>query len=414
MPPDVLTRAKDRFAEFQKDSFSGGAFDEDLLDFVDFYDLSKLLQRLRPTQDFFSDGDIDYISTQLERLTKCRNRVCHSRPLEPNDFAELLDFTYELIKKGNRSKWHALQAAIKNLDNPSYALSLKIPEFWKAPKRSVFNNIPLPEFDDTGFLGRSKDRDNLNKLLLSNTKVISVVGEGGIGKTALAQRCLYDMIELCEDSAAGQAPFDIIVWVSLKTNKLTNNGIEQIRNAITTSSGLFADLSVTLGGHSPVDTVAAFADINEYMAAFKTLLCIDNLETIAGSDVREFLANVPNGSKILITTRIGLGEIEYRYKLEKLDEKASVELMRNIARLINLEDLAKRKNEHLKQICSRLFNNPLLIKWYVLGRFWQQHLDRIPQQGTQEMRRHRLGFDRAGHVQRPPVGDLARFLGQVQ
>lgn len=366
MPPDVLARAKERLSDFRKDSFSAGSCDEDLLDFVDFYDLSKILNKLKTSQILFPESDVVYITTQLERLTKCRNRVCHSRPLEPNDFAELLDFTYELIKKGDRAKWHTLQTAIKNLDNPSYALSLKIPEFWKAQKRAVFNNIPLPEFDDTGFMGRSKDRDNLNKLLLSNTKVVSVVGEGGIGKTALAQRCLYDMLEMCEESAQEEAPFDIVVWVSLKTNKLTNNGIEQIRNAITTSSGLFADLSVTLGG-SASGLEAALNDITEYMKEFKTLLCIDNLETISGSEIRDFLANVPNGSKIIITTRIGLGEIEYRYKLEKLDDKASVDLMRNMARLINLDDLAKRKVDHLKQICSRLFNNPLLIKWYVLG-----------------------------------------------
>ncbi|MFT5700399.1 MAG: LuxR family glucitol operon transcriptional activator [Desulforhopalus sp.] len=367
LPIDVVNNAKDRYLDHRKEVYSKESTLDELLEFLDFYDLSKILNKIKTVQKQFSNDDIVYICQRLELLTRCRNRVCHSRPLEPNDFNELLDFTYELTKKGDLFSWNNINEAIKNLDNPSFALSLEIPEFWKDSKKSMSHNLPLPEFDDTGFMGRDNDRKSINKLLISNTKVISIVGEGGIGKTALAQRCLYDMLEVCEGYTLEEPIFDIIAWVTLKTNRLTIKGVDQIRDAINTSSGLFGEISKNITGIEVDNVESALAEIAEYMSEFKILLCIDNLETISNKDIREFLANIPPKSKVLITTRIGLGEIEYRYKLDKLDDKPSIDLMRNMSKLLNIDKLYKKKNSALKQLCERLFNNPLLIKWYVLA-----------------------------------------------
>ncbi|WP_339472201.1 NB-ARC domain-containing protein [Pseudomonas sp. EL_65y_Pfl1_R83] len=367
LPEDVVTSARARYLEHEKNPVSSEIELSDLLDFIDFYDLSKILNKISEKQDAFTKDDIKHIAAQLEKLSRCRNRVCHSRPLEPNDFIDLLDFTQDLTSKGYRQDWKNINEARKNLDNPAFALSLSIPDFWRTSKKSIYNNLPLPEFDETGFMGRDKDRKSINRLLASNTKVISIVGEGGIGKTALAQRCLYDILEICEDENQAPPLYEIIVWVSLKTNRLTVTGVEQIQNAISSSSGLFQDISKNLGGGTTETLESALTEVSEYMTEFRTLLCIDNLETISSSEVREFLANIPNKSRVLITTRMGLGEIEYRYKLDKLDDKPSIELMRNMSRLLNLESLATKKNEALKQLCMRLYNNPLLIKWYVLA-----------------------------------------------
>lgn len=367
LPVDVVKVAKDRYLEHKKEVFSKEVDILELLDFIDFYDLSKILHKITDIQTFSTKEDLKNIAYNLEKLSPCRNRVCHSRPLEPNDFSSLLDFSNELKDLGNVYDWKNINIALKNLNNPSYALSLEIPAFWRVNTKNISNNLPLPEFDDTGFIGRDKDRKSINKLLSSNTKIISIVGEGGVGKTALAQRCLYDMLELCELDGHKEPAFDIIVWVSLKTNRLTSNGSGQIKNAITTCSGLFQDIALNLSGVSSSSMEQDLEEILEYMGQFKVLLCIDNMETISSSEVRSFLADVPNNSKVLITTRIGLGEIEYRYKLDKLDDKPSVELMRNMSRLLNLDRLYKKKSDSLSDLCRILYNNPLLIKWYVLA-----------------------------------------------
>ncbi|MEX2474474.1 NB-ARC domain-containing protein [Marinobacter sp.] len=367
LPDDVVENARQRYFDHKKEAYSKEGTLNELLEFLDFYDLSKVLHKLKPIQSQFSNEDILYICQNLENLTKCRNRVCHSRPLEPNDLNDLLDFVYELNKRGGGMLWKNINEARKNLDNPAFALSLNIPNFWKESKKTISHNLPLPEFDDTGFMGREKDRKSINKLLTSNTKVISIVGEGGVGKTALAQRCLYDILEICEDVSVNEPVFEIIVWVTLKANRLTVKGIEQIKSAVDTGAGLFHEVSKNLSGLDPSNAKTALAEISEYMSEFRILLCIDNLETISSEEVRDFLADVPADSKVLITTRIGLGEIEYRYKLDNLDDKHAIELMRTMSKLLNLDSLYKKKNDILKNLCVRLYNNPLLIKWYVLA-----------------------------------------------
>ncbi|QLO37302.1 AAA family ATPase [Klebsiella sp. RHBSTW-00484] len=367
LPTDVVKVAKERYLEHKKEVFSKDVDLLELLDFIDFYDLSKILHKITDIQTFSTKEDLKSIAFNLEKLSACRNRICHSRPLEPNDFSSLLDFSNELKNVGNVYDWKNIHIALKNLNNPSFALSLEIPSFWRVNTKNISNNLPLPEFDDTGFIGRDKDRKSITKLLNSNTKIISIVGEGGVGKTALAQRCLYDILELCELDDNKEPSFDIIVWVSLKTNRLTSNGSGQIKNAITNCSGLFQDIALNLSGVSNSSMEQDLEEILEYMEQFKVLLCIDNMETISSSEVRNFLAEIPNNSKVLITTRIGLGEIEYRYKLDKLDDKPSVELMRNMSRLLNLDKLYKKKSDALSDLCRILYNNPLLIKWYVLA-----------------------------------------------
>lgn len=367
LPTDVVKVAKERYFDYKKEVFSKDGDPLELLNFIDFYDLSKILHKITDIQTYSSKDDLKEIAFNLETLSPCRNRVCHSRPLEPSDFTSLLDFSNKLKSIGKAYDWKNIHIALKNLDNPSFALALEIPSFWRVNTKHINNNLPLPEFDDTGFIGRDKDRKSITKLLNSNTKVISIVGEGGVGKTALAQRCLYDVLEMCELTESNETLFDIIVWSSLKTNRLTANGSGLIKNAIATCSGLFQDIALNLAGGTGGSLSQDLDEILEYMNEFKVLLCIDNLETISSSDIREFLADVPNKSKVLITTRIGLGEIEYRYKLDKLDDKPSVELMRSMSRLLNLEKLYRKKMDSLSGLCRTLYNNPLLIKWYVLA-----------------------------------------------
>lgn len=365
IPNDVLQNIKKRFYENHKEEYKKEYSVSSLLEFTDFSDLSKLLHKNKETQSIFSKEEIIEVTKKLEQYTTIRNRICHSRPLEPSDIVHLTDFSVELLKLSNRERWKNIQLALNNLNDPAFALSLKIPEYWNIQNNQIYNNLPLPEFDDTGFLGREKERESIKQLIYSYTKVISIIGEGGIGKTAIALRCLYDVLEEMESSDSNI--FDMIIWVSLKANRLTASGVEQIKNSITNSIGLYNEIVKNVGGDTGSTLEETISEIKEYMEQFNILLCIDNLETISSNEVREFLANIPDRSKVVITTRVGLGELEYRYKLDKLDEKSSVNLMRTLSRLLNVESISKKNNESLKQISIRLFNNPLLMKWYVLS-----------------------------------------------
>ncbi|EGR0579839.1 tetratricopeptide repeat protein [Vibrio cholerae] len=365
LPNDIKEKVIERYRRENNGKISGHENLEDFLSFIDFLDIQKILYKIKKEQILISEELLSYICDNLEKLSPCRNRVCHSRPLESTDFFDLRQFCTYLLENSKKHKFNEIKNIINNLDNRPYLSTISTPKPWDENRRNIFNNLPMVEFDDTGFLGRVDDRTSINKLLLSDTRVITIVGEGGIGKTALAQRCLYDILDLCEDSTQNEPRFDIIAWVTLKANELTVNGAKQINNAITDSIGLFKYVNSFLSNDISESLENNLEEILEYMKEFKILLCIDNLETISTSQIRNFLANVPNGSKIIITTRMALGELEFRYKLDKLDNKASIILMRNMAKVLNVPDLFKKNNSQLEDICHKLFHNPLLIRWYV-------------------------------------------------
>lgn len=360
LPIDVREAALRRFQLDQKASGSGASgSDLDLFVYADFADISKTINA---NKDVLA-GTPAYqsVAKLLDPLTPVRNRVCHSRPLEPDDFARCMDAAVQL-QKLEGIPWRALNQTLKDLKTqPSSVLQLEIPDYWSADESRIHHNLPLPEFDDTGFLGRADDRLQVTKLLMTHHPVITLVGEGGIGKTALALRCLYDMLDL------DKRPYDAIIWSSLKTTRLTASGVVQISTAISNTLGVMTTVAEALGTPSSSSEASAglLNEILEYMRQYKVLVAIDNLETIQGPGLRDFLLEVPPGSKVLLTSRVGLGELEVRYQLKSLDAKTAISLLRKFAKFLEVGLLYKASDNVLERYSKALFLNPLLIKWFV-------------------------------------------------
>lgn len=367
-PIDVRKRAQARYTEDYKTEVLSAdtTTDSDLLDYTDFGDLAKSIYYLLPD---VAAHDTDYyrqIASKLEAMVPVRNRVCHSRPLEVKDWSETLDFANDLISDYKHIDWTLTKDTVARLkENPSFVLHQEIPDFWMCGVNQVPNNLPLPEFDDTGFLGRKDDRRNLRKLIAGDHPVVSVVGEGGIGKTALALRCLYDLVEVTEEPQ-----FDAVIWVSLKAKALTRNGARDIEDAIVGTLGLYSNIADELGvpDSCQLSTSELVSEILAYMREFRVLLVVDNLETLStDDDLRALLSSVPRQSKVVLTSRVGLGEFELRYKLEGMDKASATALMRQYASILNVESLYRAEEGRLHKFCSLLFYNPLLIKWFVAG-----------------------------------------------
>ncbi|GAA0871833.1 hypothetical protein GCM10009117_09790 [Gangjinia marincola] len=341
---------------FERDN-PGVSYEENLDEVIEFLDFQDTFTILNKNKEFLRKETSDYLKSnfkQLSDLTPIRNRVMHTRPLLGGDFSFTYDFVTTL-KKSDPIEWQiTIDTREKIEKDPSYVLTLKFPTNHIDEEISkVSHNLPVPDFDETGFIGRTEDVAVLTKLILSN-KVVSVLGDGGIGKTALALKVAYDIVDMNEN-----CPFELIIWTSAKTTMLTSKGIEDIFTAITDYTGLISEISGSIGTNNKLDEVL------EYLDYFKTLLVIDNLETIQSDEVRDFIREAQTKCNILITSRIGLGELEYPRKLKGLSETESAKLIREIARIRNSETLLKLPQKTLVDISSKLYFNPLAIKWFV-------------------------------------------------
>ncbi len=363
LPADARNAALARYEFDSKESLeSTSPRDVDLLPYIDFGDTAKVLRAIKPTQQEISSEAISALALEIERFVPTRNRVCHSRPLEEEDFANCLDFAKGMLSKQPKLPWKSLRETRRLLEeDPGYVIGLQIPEYWQLGVTPIRHNLPLPDYDETGFLGRSADRSAVRKHLLASHHVLTIVGEGGVGKSALAIQCLYDLLDLAE-----HPPFDGIIWTSLKTKTLTAAGVSEIHDAISSTLGIIQAVAVELGSTTPAKGSfdEAIEEILEYMQAFKILLVIDNFETVTDQSLRPLLTSIPTGSKVLLTSRIGLGEIEIRYKLDPLDLKTSVNLLRRFSRSLNVDILYSAAEKKLEKYSQHLYFNPLLIKWY--------------------------------------------------
>lgn len=362
LPPDVRETATRRWhADHNSSATFHPESDFELVDYTDFADLAKVLHRTLKNTAADGSSTITEIASALERVAPVRNRVCHSRPLEPEDLPTCVDLS-STFTRTPQVDFHETRRIRSLLDrDPSFVLGIQIPDFWQVDQSGIHQNLPLPEFDETGFLGRRKDRRDLHKLLRSHYPVVTVVGEGGVGKTALALRCLYDILEE-EDP-----PYDAIVWTTLKVTALTAGGVIQLNNDVATTLGLLRSAADTLGTPSvrELSTSALIDEITEYMAEYRILFAVDNLETVATGELRELLLKIPPRSKLLITSRVGIGELEARYALSSLDMPTALVLMRRFASVLGVHAMQSAPDAALRHYANALFLNPLLLKWFI-------------------------------------------------
>lgn len=93
---------------------------------------------------------------------------------------------------------------------------------------------------------------------------------------------------------------------------------------------------------------------------FYTLLVLDNLETINTEDVRDFLDEFTEYGKVIITSRIGLGEMEHRYFLQGLSDSDLLQYVNTLLDLYNKTNYLSQE-EKVTYTKEELHSNPLAI-----------------------------------------------------
>jgi hypothetical protein len=341
---------------YQKDNSEADAPDDDEL--LEYLDLADEVQAIRANDQKLDSVTRAYIRKYylgLEGLIATRNRVMHSRPLEFDDLPRVSDLAAQLVKS-HGALWANLRTTRKELDrNPDAVASLTIPDTIDESTK-VLHNLPLAEFDDTGFVGRDRELNELKRALAGSYPIVTVVGEGGLGKTALALKACYDLLD---DAEIG---LDAIVWTTAKATKLTLQEIEVIEGAISSSLGIIESATALLGRQNET---LAIDDLISHLANNKILLVIDNLETVIDQNIRTLVRRVPLGSKILFTTRIGLGAFDFPIALAPFSKRDAAFYFRRTSRVWGVSDLAAASNQLVEEYCDKLQNNPLFIKWFI-------------------------------------------------
>lgn len=334
---------------------AGAIEDQRLVGFLDIGDAIKSLLSSKTLLSKEAQQAISATSRGLELIPSIRNRVMHQRPILFEDMPALADVCRTLSRKAPREWPNTAQLLAAIQSDPNFASSYG-GIFQSDDATAVLHNLPVPEFDDTGFLGRRDEIAALQKAILGPYPIITILGVGGVGKTALAVHAAYALV------SRSDCPFEAVIWTSAKATRLTAGDIDLISNAIRDSIGIANDALAQFGDSNHQDPFTALVEL---LSTFKILLIIDNLETVLDENIRHFVRQIPTGSKVLFTSRVGLGAFDFTVPVGSLVGKEPEAYFRRVSTVWSQGELASLPVEQVRLYCNRLTNNPLGIKWFV-------------------------------------------------
>ncbi|WP_216896083.1 ATP-binding protein [Nocardia alni] len=202
-----------------------------------------------------------------------------------------------------------------------------------------------------GFIGRHAELDRIHSLLRAGARLVTLVGEGGIGKTRLASEALGRY------HRAFRVP---TYWVRLAR-------LNRAADAVTVEeeiarSAIAADFS---GRSARAALIDMLTRVDASGRPAQTVLVMDNCEHVVagvGQQVGELLEAVP-GLTILATSRQPLGWVdEYRVAVPPLSGPQALTLFRQRAELSGHVVIDPAGVSTATEICRHVHNHPLYVR----------------------------------------------------
>ena len=174
--------------------------------------------------------------------------------------------------------------------------------------------------------------------------MISITGIGGIGKTALADAVVRDIIKTFY--------YKEIIWLRIHRPSQT-----------VTLAHLITELGTRLYPHLSPETPMEKQRllIRQRLAEFPHLIIIDNIETRIEKSLLDHLRDLADPSKFLLTSRISLPEIR-TFSLTQLSIADMMNLIHHQTQHIGLADALQITIEQAQSIYEVVGGNPLAIK----------------------------------------------------
>ena len=231
------------------------------------------------------------------------------------------------------------------------------PEITQYLPPKIPNNLPRR----AAFFGRAKEMDVVMRALspVDRTWGILVDGIGGIGKSALAVEAAY--------RAQAADTFDAFVFITAKQNILEPIGIREQMSVVRVLDDFLNETARVLGqpAIAKLTSEEKRRVLLDVFRTMRTLLIYDNLETLSKEEqeaMADFLRELPQGCKAIITSRRRGGEGAVWLRVEELDWDAARSIIENeMARDSGLANKLHRVEPRWQELYDKTNGSPLAL-----------------------------------------------------
>lgn len=231
------------------------------------------------------------------------------------------------------------------------------PEIAQVLAPTIPNNLPRR----AAFFGRAREMETVMRALSPTDRTWGVLvdGIGGIGKSAIAIEAAYRAQE------AGL--FDAFVFVTAKQNILEPGGIRELNPPAHTLDEFLNETSRIVGqpGIAKLASEEKRRVLLDTLRTMRALLIYDNLETLSKEEqetMANFLRELPQTCKAIITSRRRGGEGAVWLRLEELDWDAARGIIENeMMRDAGLANKLRRVKSRWQELYNRTNGSPLAL-----------------------------------------------------
>ena len=310
------------------------------------------------------EPEIHQVWAQLMQPDGLKNKLKINTELQFPDLSEI-----ETLKEFDRQHSSKLRRRLSKLFYDWMNFATDLSEFFPSDSDEGLtpanNNLPR-NFEDIEFIGR---QDELNELLQflshrdNRNYFLTITGEGGMGKSTLALAAAYAILNH-DPKTSGVEKEDLvyqnIIWASAKERDFQDQHEYSFAPDIEDHVGLIDTiLNVLDPGHSLGDINAKQNKVRQILQGTRSLLIIDNMETINDDRLFHYLKNkIPAPTKIIGTDR-NRAKTDRSIQLPPMNRDESKSLIKSLAK----NKAAQFTDADYNRFYELSYGIPKVIEW---------------------------------------------------